>query len=47
MRWEQAKRTEKEIVRKRDRVGEEKEERRELRENGRGRDLEKGERRGR
>ena len=37
---------EKEIGRKRNRTGEEKEGRRELRENGRGRDLEKGERRG-
>ena len=38
---------EKEIGRRRNRVGEEKEGRRELRENGGGMDLEKGERRGR
>ena len=37
----------KEIGKKRNRVGEEKEGRRKLRENGRERDLEKGERRGR
>ena len=42
MRWEQAKSMEKEIGRKRNRAGEEKEGRRELRENGRGKGLGEG-----
>ena len=42
MRWEQAKSMEKEIGRKRNRAGDEKEGRRGLRENGRGKGLEEG-----
>ena len=42
MRWEQAKSMEKEIERKRNRAGEEKEGRRELRENWRGKGLGEG-----
>ena len=42
MRWEQVKSMEKEIRRKRNRVGEKKEGRRELRENGRGKGLGEG-----
>ena len=42
MRWEQAKNMEKEIGRKRNRVGVEKEGRRELRENGKGKGLGEG-----